>query len=1221
MERMDGTPFLIDVCLNQEVIAEAFIDQGCLCFGAIRDSLARSLRLERVKVSPRQIVYASEEAGKSGSRISEVVYADVDIDGLTRRHYYYPVPHLSYPLILGKPWMEQEEAVYYAGEKRIALGKAGFSVHEKPEPKADIQQVAVSHLRAIRRKARKETGRELEVFAISLHDINRQLEMIRTAKIMAVSLPEALRGLERAFDPDDDESLPPHRGSADHAIELEVDKDGNAPRVPWGPLYSMSRQELLALRKTLMELMSKGYVRASSSAARAPVLFVKKADGGLRFCCDYRGLNAITKKDRYPLPLIHETLRTLTGMTYFSKVDVRAAFNKLRVRAGDEWKTAFGTRFGLFEWTVLPFGLSGGPATFQRYINNTLREFLDICCTAYMDDVLIYSNGTEEDHMAKVRQVIEKLLGAGLRLDSQKSAFAMKQVRYLGFIIEAGVGVKADPEKTRAIQEWEAPKSPKGLRGFLGFTNFYREFINFYAEPERQLTPLLKKGRRWAWEDTAQAAFDKIKAAFLEPPVLAQWDPARETFIDCDSSGWASGGVLLQKDEDGALHPIAYHSQKHSPAEANYDIHDKELVAIIKCMRAWDSELRSVTDPFVIRTDHSNLSYFLAKRHLSERQVRWLEFMDRFRFKIKFRPGRFAGLPDALSRRDQDMPADDQDARVRGRHRQLLKPEWLQEGVILAPLATEKEEEKRTFEDTVLQAEWVKGMKEDEEYPLLMEAVRSGARSFPPKVKSKVAVTECDLGPDGALRYRERRWVPAYEPLQTALIQRAHDSVLAGHPGRNGTMSMMSRRYYWPGMVRMVRRFVKNCDVCGRTKVWRDKKKGLLKPLPIPERFWSELSVDFMTDLPAAKEGDPQYLMVITDRLTKAVTLEAMTTMAAEACAERFVQCFVRFHGVPRALTSDRGSNWTGGFWRRMCELLKIEQRLSTAYHPQTDGATERANQEVQAFLRAYVAAKQLDWPALLPAAQLAINNRDTSTIGLSPFFMTHGFHMDPIQEVEEFDKKKKSPSARAEEMVNRLREATEWAREAMATAQATQEDAANKVRAPSELFKVGDRVWLKMANIKTTQLSKKLGWVHAKYTVTRVVSSHAVELNVPQGIHPVFNCEDIRLCASDPLPSQVQDDTQPPPIIPDDFEEGDDPSYLVEEIVRARTTGRGRGRFRQALVKWVGYAELSWEPVEYVEETEALERYEKKYGDIATHDGPPPLKGRKGRKKTIGKA
>lgn len=624
---------------------------------------------------------------------------------------------------------------------------------------------------------------------------------------------------------------------------------------------------------------------------------------------------------------------------------------------------------------MTPFGLTGAPATFQRYINHTLKDLLDHSYLAYIDDILIYSSGSKEDHMKEVEKVLSRLRDAGLGLDLGKCEFAVKETKYLGFIIEAGKGVRIDPQKVLAIQEWEAPKTLKGVRSFLGFANFYRTFIPEYSAITRPLTALTKKGTPFRWDQEQQGAFEHLKRVFTEAPVLAQWDADRQTVVETDCSGHSLGGCLSQYGEDGLLHPIAYHSRKLSPAEFNYEIHDKELLAVMDCLSAWDGMLRSVREPFEILTDHKNLEYFRKARHLTERQARWAVKLERYSYKLHYRPGKLADRPDALSRREQDEPDGYDDKRTKGRYQQLLKDEGdprerqpaedkesedLGVGVLNIdgqqfPLG----DECFAYED--LQTLWNQAIKKDPDYRTIVADLRTKQQSFSPSLKGVVSISECKLDPEGRVRFRDRIWIPAYEPLRTALIQNAHDSHASGHPGRDGTIGILNRSFFWPGLTLAVRQFLRNCDTCGKKRVWRDAKQGLLKPLPVPDRFHAEISIDFITDLPTTCETDLSFLMVITDRLSKEVTLEAMTTMEAEACAETFVRAFWRFHGFLRAITSDRGSNWTGRFWTRLCQLTSMDQRLSTAFHPETDGATERANQEVLAYLRSYTALTQHD--------------------------------------------------------------------------------------------------------------------------------------------------------------------------------------------------------------------------------------------------------------------
>jgi hypothetical protein len=276
-------------------------------------------------------------------------------------------------------------------------------------------------------------------------------------------LPTQYHKWLKAFDQFLANKLPRHRTGVDLQIELEKDQNGKEKIIPWGPLYGMSRTELLVLRKTLTELLDKGFIRASNSPAAAPVLMVKKPGGGIRFCEDYRALNNMTRKNCYPLPLFTETLRNVAKAQWFTKLNVIAAFHKIRLAEGEEWKTAFQTRYGLFEWRVVPFGLTGAPAAFQRYINGILQDYLDNFVSAYVDGILIYLSGSLRDHRRKVGKVLQRLIDAELQVDIDKCEFETKQVKYLGYIIEAENGIRVDPDKITAIRKWAMPSSVKAV--------------------------------------------------------------------------------------------------------------------------------------------------------------------------------------------------------------------------------------------------------------------------------------------------------------------------------------------------------------------------------------------------------------------------------------------------------------------------------------------------------------------------------------------------------------------------------------------------------------------------------------------------------------------------------------------------------------------------------------------------------------------------------------
>ncbi|KAI0994661.1 hypothetical protein K3495_g13520, partial [Podosphaera aphanis] len=1133
---MNTSPFLVNALLNDIKMVQALVDNGCLCFGIIDDELTTRLQLPRIPISPRPL--ETVEGTSEKPTVEAITYISLDLDGyVTPKLWLYIVPHSTYQLILGKKWLEDQDAIIHSKDQRLELRKLGGSVCSVERWRQNLRNVARPRYAVPKDMA--SMVKTIPVCRASLEDISKALRGKANLSVQQARdrLPDEIKDFAHLFADDHGANdLPPSRGVLDHAINLR-EENGRTLTPPWGPLYNMSREELLVLRKTLTDLLEKGWIRPSGSAAAAPVLFAKKPNGGLRFCVDYRGLNAITVPDRYPIPLFKETLRQLSRAKWFTKLDVKSAFHRIRIREGDEWMTAFRCRLGLFEWLVTPFGLVNAPATFQRYINEQLREHLDVNATAYMDDVLAYTDGSKEDHWKTVRSILSKLEKAGLYLDVDKCEFLCQKVKYLGFIIEAGAGITTDPDKLKAISEWKAPHTVKGVRSFLGFANFYRCFIEKFSEIAAPLINLTKKNSPWRWGEEENSAFEKLKNIFASTPVLAQWNPERDTVLEADCSGYALGGCLSQLDDQNRLRPIAYFSRRLSGAEVNYPIHDKEMLAIIACLKEWQAELRSVSKPFTILTDHRNLSFFTSKRLLNERQVRYNDVLQQFSFDLKWRSGDSSERPDALSRREQDRPIGLDDERNAGRLMQLLPT------VSLNTVSTTQEnldsEETldsaahvRLFENDEIQSLWAKAVEADKDWLRARDAVKAGERSFPPDIaiKYKANIAECTVAADGVLRGRENRiWVPDYEPLRTSILQYTHDSHLAGHPGRDTMVGIILRRWFWPKLRESVRRFIRNCDVCGRTTVWREAKAGFLRSLPIPERLGSELTIDFVTDMPPS--NGCTNIMVITDRLSKEIFAFGTKSMTSEVCAKVFVDRYYRYYGFPRYLTSDRGSDWVSHFWKTFCELTGISQRLTTAYHPQSN-ASERANQEIFKYLRAFSCYAQNNWMELLPMAQLALNARPNSAIGgMSPFFLRHGYELDPLMEPTPVSKTTSRHPGRlaAVKFVQRLKDATDFAQAAMASAQQRNESNGNLLRRQPERFKVGDKVWLNLRHIQTPQLSKKLAWQHAKYEVTAVPDALTVELNVPGNIHKRFHVELVKRAGTDPFPSQKRDDARNP--------------------------------------------------------------------------------------------
>jgi hypothetical protein len=312
---------------------------------------------------------------------------------------------------------------------------------------------------------------------------------------------------------------------------------------------------------------------------------VKKGDSSLRLCVDYRGLNEGTIRNRYPLPLLHETLLQLQKVRLYTKLDIRGVYNWVRMAEGEEWKMAFRTHYGLFESLVMLFGLTNAPASFQQFINDVLWPYLDIFITAYLDNILIYSDNLDEYHIY-IQKVLQALSDADLHLKPEKCEFHWQEVKYLGFIISMD-GTKMDPMKVTTIQEWPTLINVKDVQSCLGFANFYRHFIRGYSAIVVCLTHVTIRNTTFVWDTACTDSFATLKHAYTTTPILHHFDYDREAIIETDASDYVSASILSQYHNEGILHPVAFFSKKHSLAECNYEIYNKELMAIVRAFEEW----------------------------------------------------------------------------------------------------------------------------------------------------------------------------------------------------------------------------------------------------------------------------------------------------------------------------------------------------------------------------------------------------------------------------------------------------------------------------------------------------------------------------------------------------------------------------------------------------------------------------------------------------------
>lgn len=832
-----------------------------------------------------------------------------------------------------------------------------------------------------------------------------EMEIEPDREVVIDEIPEPYRHLRAVFDEVEADRLPPH---TDHDLRIDL-AEGSKP--PQGPLYLKGPKEMAELRKYLDENLAKGFIRPSKSPARSPVLFVPKKDGGLRLCVDYRGLNEITIKNRAPLPLIEEQLFILRNAKIYTKLDLKAAYNLIRVASGDEWKTAFGTQLGLYEYLVMPFGLANAPAHFQSFINHIYRDIIGVYVVVYLDDFLIFSN-TVDEHVQHVTEVLTRLKKHRLFAKLSKCAFHTDTVEFLGYIIKPS-GIEMDPEKVHTVREWPMPESIHDIQRFLGFANFYRRFIAHFARIAKPLTSLVKpteRFKKFELPEEAKQAFHKLIQAFTTAGVLKHFDYHRPTRLETDASDFAIAGVLKQEHE-GWWHPVAFYSRKMAPAEKNYEIHDKELLAVVACLTQWRHMLAGLPNQLVILTDHEALKYFKSQRRITGRQARWAVLLADFDFVLQYRPGDKAGELDALTRRrnmepvgkeqehnvrqllpDSVFTRDDADNRRVYAIRRFIEPRIGE----LAPLA-----DRPPTMANIVSAGLLGQCKTFQ--PLDQELVELHAQSpFEEKdgvwyKNGRLVVPKVTMpGKTNSRKTRSAKEVDenslSVEQLRFMVMSQCHDGVTAGHIGRDATIHLAQRHYWWPGMTAWIADYVASCPVCARYKAPRHQPYGLLQPLSMPQRPWGSISLDFIEGLPPSKGYDS--ILVIVDRLTKyAVVAPTHKTATAEQTAHMLkIHLFSKF-GAPDHIVSDRGRQFISKTWAEFVSSIGAKHSLSTAYHPQTDGQTERVNQVLEQYLRMYCNYKQDDWAELLHMGAFVYNNAVHTSIGVSPFFACYGWN------------------------------------------------------------------------------------------------------------------------------------------------------------------------------------------------------------------------------------
>ncbi|KAA3484387.1 DNA/RNA polymerases superfamily protein [Gossypium australe] len=910
----------------------------------------------------------------------------------------------EFDLILGMDWLVRYRANLDCAAKRMVLRTPEddevLVIGERREYLSNV----VSALKA-ERMVRKGCTAFL-TFVSALDEKEVTVNEVRTVKEFVDVFPEELPG------------LPP-----DREVEFEIELlPGTAPVSI--ALYKMAPKELVELKAQIQELLDHGFIRASVSPWGALVLFVKKKDGSMRMCIDYRQLNKMTIKNKYSLPRIDNLFDQLKGASVFSKIDLRSGY-QLKVREADIHKMAFRTRYGHYEFLVMLFGLTNAPAAFMDMMNRVFQPYLDRFVIVFMTTFWC----------------IPRLKRNTMRI-FDKCEFWLSEVTFLGHVVSAG-GIRVDPRKIEAVLDWKPPKFVAEIRSFLGLAGYYRWFVEGFFLIAAPLTKLLRKGVPFVWTGKQQESFEKLKRILTEAPVLIQPEARKEFVVYCIASrmglGFGSGGVRSEDLE--TLPAWGKVSYLHRPQE--FEISSNSEGVQFKAVKDYDCS-------------------------------------------IEYHPGKANMVADALSRK---VITD-----LRGMFAQLS---LFEDGSLLVELQVKlmwvNQIKKKQLSDDVLSAR-------------LLQVQNGGVEDY-------------NLNGDGVLCFRKKLCMPKDVELRQLILQEAHSSPYAMHPGGNKMYRDLREQFWWPGLKREVTEFVGKCLTCQQVKVEHQLPSELLQPVKIPQWKWERITMDFVSGLPLTPTKKDS-VWVIVDRLTKSAHfIPVRVDYSLQRLAKLYVAEIVRLHGVPVSIISDRDPRFMSRIWRALHQALAIRLDFSTAFHPQTDGQSERVIQILEDMLRGCVIDFRGSWEEFLPLAEFGYNNSYQSSIQMAPYEALYGRRCRYPTCWTELGKRQ----ILGPELVTETEEKVKLIRTRLKEAPDRQKSYADLKRKEIE-FAAGDRVFLKGSLWKKVMRFGQKGKLSPRfiepYRVLKRVGPVAYQLELPlelKKIHDVFHVSMLRHYCSDP--------------------------------------------------------------------------------------------------------
>ncbi|GJW22931.1 hypothetical protein Tco_0033553 [Tanacetum coccineum] len=764
-------------------------------------------------------------------------------------------------------------------------------------------------------------------------------------------------------------------------------------------------------------------------------------------------------------PVARSPVLVGTWSSVYSKIDLRSGYHQLRVRDEDIPKTAFRTRYGYYEFQVMPFGLTNAPVVFMDLINWVCRPYLDKFVIVSINDILIYSK-TKEEHDVHLRLILELLKKEELYAKFSKCDFWLSKVQFIGHVIDSE-GIHVDLAKIESIKDWESPKTPTEIRQFLGLASYYRRFIEGFSKIAKPMTKLTQKSVKFNWGEKEETDFQTLKQKLCSAPILALPEGSENFVVYCDASHKGLGAVLMQKEK-----VIAYASRQLKIHEKNYTTHDLELGAVVFALKMWRHYLYGMK--CVVYTDHKSLQHILDQKELNMRQRRWLELLSDYDCELRYHPGKANVVADALSRKSRPKP-------LRVRALVMTIGLNLPARILNAQVEARKEENYGT------------------------EDLHGMIKNLEPRA-------------DGTLCLKNRSWIPLFGDLRALIMHESHKSKYSIHPGSDKMYQDLKKLYWWPNMKAEIATYVRKCMTCAKVKAEYQKPSGLLVQPKIPEWKWENITMDFVTKLPKTASGQ-DMIWVIVDRLTKSAHfLPAKENDSMEKLTRQYLKEVVSRHGVPVSIISDRDGRFVSQFWQSLQEAFGTQLDMSTAYHPETDGQSERTIQTLEDMLRACVIDFGKGWDRHLPLIEFSYNNSYHTSIKAAPFEALYGRKCrSPVCWAEVGDAQLTGP-----EIVRETTEKIIQIKHRLQASRDRQKCYADKRRKPLE-FQVGDKVMLKVSPWKGVIRFGKRGKLNPRYIgpfkILAKVGTVAYRLELPEKlsrVHSTFHVSNLKKCLSD---------------------------------------------------------------------------------------------------------